>query len=556
MATTPDKPGSDADDDERLRYAIALSLQDQAEYSSSGPAKPQTTALSDGSFNLTALDRKAMEAERLARLGAKRRQPVAAAEDEDDDVVEVPPPKKKTKQNPITETHEASRMADPPPPVPYPDGAVKRTWARGYPRTGEDIKIEEVLQKDKLMLAILSSFQWDERWLLSKVDLSRTRLMLAAFAADEQQKGEMRANAPSGVRFCFPPMNGPGSMHSKLQLLKYKDYLRLVVPTGNLVPYDWGESGVMENMVFIIDLPRLGDAAHHSPTEFSLQLKYFLQAMGVDSKMVDSLSNFDFSKTAHLGPGGHTDEALKGVGHCGLAATIARLGLASKGHIQVDMICASLGSIKSELVEAMYSACRGDDVKSNSARAGRKPTDKRLGPAQELKDCFRIYFPTSKTVSDSRGGKGAAGTICIQRKWWHSPDFPKELVRDCVNTRDGLLMHSKAIFVRREEVEGSSGGNSTPNTWPAWAYVGSANLSESAWGRVVKDRKSGKPKVNIRNWECGVVIPVQGPGNLEARKGGSAADLSIFKDAVPVPMQVPGRVYGPGDEPWFFDAAQ
>ncbi len=58
----------------------------------------------------------------------------------------------------------------------------------------------------------------------------------------------MRANAPSGVRFCFPPMNGPGSMHSKLQLLKYKDYLRLVVPTGNLVPYDWGESGVMENV--------------------------------------------------------------------------------------------------------------------------------------------------------------------------------------------------------------------------------------------------------------------------------------------------------------------
>lgn len=29
-----------------------------------------------------------------------------------------------------------------------------------------------------------------------------------------------------------------GSMHSKLQLLKFPGYLRIVIPTGNLVPYD------------------------------------------------------------------------------------------------------------------------------------------------------------------------------------------------------------------------------------------------------------------------------------------------------------------------------
>lgn len=37
-------------------------------------------------------------------------------------------------------------------------------------------------------------------------------------------------------------------MHSKLQILKYPDSLRIVVPTGNLVSYDWGETGVMENV--------------------------------------------------------------------------------------------------------------------------------------------------------------------------------------------------------------------------------------------------------------------------------------------------------------------
>lgn len=68
------------------------------------------------------------------------------------------------------------------------------------------------------------------------------------------QQEEMRNNVPEGsnIRFIFPPMEGAatlGVMHSKLQLLKYDKYLRVVVPTGNLVPYDWGETGNMENVL-------------------------------------------------------------------------------------------------------------------------------------------------------------------------------------------------------------------------------------------------------------------------------------------------------------------
>lgn len=60
----------------------------------------------------------------------------------------------------------------------------------------------------------------------------------------------MNVNAPANIRFAFPPMNGFGAMHSKLQLLKYANSLRIVVPTGNLVSYDWGETGIMENVSF------------------------------------------------------------------------------------------------------------------------------------------------------------------------------------------------------------------------------------------------------------------------------------------------------------------
>ena len=113
----------------------------------------------------------------------------------------------------------------------------------------------------------------------------------------------------------------------------------------------------------------------------------------------------------------------------------------------------------------------------------------------EILERFRVYFPTERTVANSRGGipvSGiarcnyhhknsanklikAAGTICFQEKWWNSNTFPQQIMRDCVNNRRGLLMHSKIIYVRHASRPESN------NDAIGWAYVGSANLSESAW---------------------------------------------------------------------------
>jgi hypothetical protein len=213
-------------------------------------------------------------------------------------------------------------------------------------------------------------------------------------------------------------------------------------------------------------------------------------------------------------------------------------------------------------------------MKEYSSRISRKPGTKPGNPSQELKEHVRIYFPTDQTVAKSRGGRGAAGTICIQAKWWRSPTFPTGLVRDCENNRTGLLMHSKLIFIRPSA---GSVANATTQG-PSWAYVGSANLSESAWGRLVKDGKTGKPKMSCRNWECGVVVPASPeassshpsathqlvteskattPLTAAATTMGTSntkgSDLvTIFASSVPVPMKVPGRPYGPDEEPWFY----
>ncbi|KAI1816235.1 phospholipase D/nuclease [Poronia punctata] len=503
-----------------------------------------------GVFQSMGLDRKKMEEERLARA-AKRKAPTDMESDERH------PRRAKTESHskyqdlpnrPTSDSAVGTNAASQPPALPYPRGVVKKTWASGYPRQG-DIKIEEIFQKDQLELAVLSSFQWDDEWLLSKIDIRKTKIICVAFASNEAHKDQMRANVPHDrIRFCFPPMMPAGSMHSKLQLLKFPTYLRLVIPTGNLVPYDWGETGVMENMVFLIDLP-LMRARTDTMGLFGQELCYFLRASGLDENLVSSLSKYDFTETnryrfVHTIGQSHSGTDWQRTGYCGLGRAVESLGLATRSKVELDFVTASIGSLNSDLLSAIYNAAQGDDgmkeYENRVAGGSKKKGTRKTEPTITYADRFRIYFPSRETVSKSRGGKRAGGTVCLQRKWWESPTFPRELIYDCRSVRPGLLMHSKLLFVT------SSASEQGKETATSWAYLGSANLTESAWGRLVKDRATGRPKLSCRNWECGVVIPIE---CKPTDKG-----LAAFEGIVPIPMVVPEQAYGRSDpkHPWFF----
>ncbi len=76
-------------------------------------------------------------------------------------------------------THPTSQ-----PMLQYPRGAIKKTWAFGQERGG-DIKIEEVLRKQDLNIAVLSAFQWDVEWLLTKIDMAKTKMIFVMQAKEE-----------------------------------------------------------------------------------------------------------------------------------------------------------------------------------------------------------------------------------------------------------------------------------------------------------------------------------------------------------------------------------
>lgn len=560
-------------DDEDLEKAIALSLADQsAEEIRSKPSVHNKTTISNGISCTngrsngadTTTDflrlRKIMEEERLARQAARvpkrnrsitppplRNQKVARL---DNDIVSSSAP---AVLQPIDHSLDPAKVKD----LSYPRGIVKKTWALNYERTGGDVKIEEVLERSTLRTAVLSGFQWDSEWLQTKLDYPRTKLIYVMQGKTEESRRLLRQDvkgAEAFLRLCFPPMEGQvNCMHSKLMLLFHPHKLRVVVPTANLTKYDWGETGVMENTVFMIDLPR--DAASTVMTPFAEELFYFVDKKGLDDDVKRGLRNFDWSATrdmafVHSVGGVSYGEAMHRTGLAGLSQAVCNHGLATDD-LKIDFAASSIGSLSTEYLQLMQYAARGQ--LSTAVTKGQSPNI----PKTDVSAAFRVYFPTNDVVQDSNRGPNSGGTICLQRSYFTSAKFPRSCFRNYQSKRKGLLSHNKILYARGKAASERK----------AWAYIGSANMSESAWGKFTMDKQKKELKITCRNWECGVLLPVrkeedvthkepdgsQGSASTVSEAGDKieALSMDVFDDLLPVPFQYPGEEYG-DRQPWYF----
>jgi hypothetical protein len=497
-----------------------------------------------------------MEQERLARL--KRR----AHNVLDDDTASrvkrnqtsstVPhlPVNSKSDQAPKSTTHlnikpDKSR-------IPFPRGTIRKTFSPCHRREG-DIKIEEVLLKDKLKIGVFSSFMWEVEWLISKLNINESRLFMAMMSkpqADQEKfKKECEANTPPTVRLFWPPMDGAGNMHSKYMLLVFPEFLRIVITSANLTPFDWGETGVLENVVFLIDLPRLENeesTSRENLTPFGKELLYFLEKSKAPDQVLNGMLKFDFAATSDLAfvhsVGGSSFGAdLNRTGFNGLARAINELNLAPRSteNLRLEYATASLGAMNDALLRSLHNAALGIYDKGTTTRS--KATT--LSDTKK-RDFIRVYFPSHATVESSLGGTDSAGTICLREDWYRKGTFPKDVLRDHLSTRQGLLSHSKVLLGHCNSA--------------AWVYIGSHNLSESAWGKLSKDRLRNEQKMVCRNWECGVLIPVHRMADRESEKSVEAVEhspkldlRSIFRPILDIPFEVPGPAYD--TKPWFFD---
>ena len=423
--------------------------------------------------------------------------PTEIKEDTDDDIIQVadtkmPVAATKVPANSQFPALKSSVVLGASSQLQFPKGVVKKTFVEGKAtRTADDITIEEVLQKRTLVLSLLSSFQYNYEWIMNllplrKPDYNIILVMHGKAEADRRAAKDTFEGLPR-MELVFPNMEGQvNCMHSKLMLLFHKaegrEWLRIVVPTANLTDYDWGQmGGVMENMVFLIDLPKLADPIPEQ-TFFMDELIYFCNRQDIPERVVNNLAYFDFSETremafVHTIGGSHSDNRWKRTGFCGLGRAIKKLGYQSGKGLEVDYVTSSLGAAKAEFITNIYRAAQGHTgikelvrrnkrpLKSTSSKPATDPfgrptkkagdaaaaaaTDGEESDSEEetvwanIEKRFRVYFPSNETVMTSKGGPNCGGTICFRREWWNQPAFPKPLFRECNSVRSGMLMHNK-----------------------------------------------------------------------------------------------------------------
>ena len=489
-------------EDEELKNAIALSLQ-HPQHTPSFNAGVESNAAPSTATTLLSLDRKAMEAERLARLKRKRDDLDTPTPFNAHTRTVSPPPLRRTVQSTTSanapaparvETKAASMStpatlpsanatpstsSTPQPPQLYPNGKVFKTHADGYPSTNTMSFPDLIAPASTLRFAVLSSYIWDFDWLLPHFATSTTQfnfIMHAKYPSERRSLEADFAGIPN-VRLTFPNMDGiVNCMHSKLMLLLYEGdeqngsgwsggRCRVVIPTANLMAFDWGVGGVMENMLWVCDLPKLTKGDEVEAESFKSGLVRFLKAQGVEEKVLRRLDGYNFGGTRDVGfvgsaGGMHGAEAWRENGHCALGAEIERMGLGSRDEeVEVDFVTSSVGSLNDEFMRCMYLAAKGDDgLTELTLRTAKKFPAKRLLGENKLvqkesgqgwREHMRLYFPSHETVVDSNGGPDSAGTVCFQKRWWEGTKFPRANMRDCVSTRDGLLMHNKVCVSQR-----------------------------------------------------------------------------------------------------------
>lgn len=321
-------------------------------------------------------------------------------------------------------------------------------------------------------------------------------------------------------------------------LLLYKEGLRVVIHTANMVPTDWAQK---TQAIWVGPVcPRLapGSSGGDSETGFRTDLLNYLSAYGDThiNEWCHYIRTHDFSavKVFLVGsvPGRHTGTRKSCFGHLRLRNLLSQHGPSKdlvSNHWPLVAQFSSIGSLGASAESWLL----GEFLSSLSTTKGSMVT------AQSVP--LKLVFPSVDDVRCSLEGYPAGASIpysivtADKQRWldsffhrWKSERLGRTAASPHIKTYTRLSPSGKQI---------------------AWLLVTSANLSKAAWGALEKNGS----QLMIRSYELGVLLF---PGNF-----GQATTFVVSDEAggngalfLPLPYDVPLVPYTKDDEPWTWDS--
>lgn len=258
----------------------------------------------------------------------------------------------------------------------------------------------------------------------------------------------------------FPHYMKYGTMHAKIMLLEFTQFVRVVIASANLVPLDYNE---VENIVFIQDFPIQEGAtlANAATNPLALKLRSFFA----------KFPEFTFDWNGYVWsrakvepifsiPGTYSTEAI------GIIQLQKAFAPFQERIATLEIQATSYGGIGLDrwIQETVPYLCN---------------------PAQTT---VKIVYPSIQYALASPFGEAGFCTIFMKMKDFLGSVFLKTHLYNCQSIRYGSAMHTKIIAAY----------DKTGNL--LCFYFGSHNFSRSAWGYQTK----AGDKICINNYEMGI----------------------------------------------------
>lgn len=447
----------------------------------------------------------------------------------------------------------------------FPNGGLRITRTPGRSRAKNCVNLIDVIHKDSLLSACLFAFYIANEELFEHLPLSDTSDSVPIYIGrDANEDPMLEACQTSGAsgrvklskkqlqnlrpqleelhRNVYGPNYhafyawSPGSSHSKILALVYPGFLRIVITSCNLMNID---TELGDNHWYIHDLPEVADRQDGHTSTFESDLLAHLQALGTPVEFINSIrGRYDYSTVkVHLVssvPGTHSGTKAQDCGLLRLRQVIRSLDLdlaqkKRQGKLQLEVCAGSLGKLSARWLDGFYDCA-----------LGRKYVE--VGEDCDVPSGLKLFYPTIEDVrsADEEAQHGASNIGCHTRPWKEAPKALKNVFHHYRSKDSGKLFHQKLILAYDP---------TAPTSLPYYVYMGSANLSASAWGTLEKDKRENMATCDLKliktsNFECGVLIP----GNVI--EGLLEPGTSSWQDAMVPYDQAASRYDTENDIPW------
>ena len=385
----------------------------------------------------------------------------------------------------------------------YNVNSSSSSCVRGQDLTLQDIFETHPLGNDLTTHIVLVNFMIDLPWLCEQCPSLLRTPSLTVLHGDGGEACKQVAKERTRMGL-FTSLHSPalplpwGTHHSKIVLLLYTNCVRVCIRTFNDIFADIKEKS---NALYVQDFPKAVPATvgrDDFGDDFARQLdRYFRACGGFDPAL---LLAYDFSNAAvaivSSVPGYHKETELLEWGHLRLRKLL-RLHAKGRPLSQADHLGKEQGVVCQASSFGTFSKKWLDEFAatlSTTADAhGKLPQPK-----------LSFVAPTVSQVRDSIEGWVSSASLFIKaatvsawpklwRRWGPSQDDDSWDIR--TKQRASAMPHLKTLC-RYAHEEGQAGQAAL-----LWLYVGSHNMSKSAWGELQK----GGSQICVRSYEMGVV---------------------------------------------------